>query len=256
MVQCDLTSRTRVNRLFAATEPDAVIHAAAAADPNFCQNNPVLSEQINIHASIVIAQACAGRSLPCAFTSTDLVFDGTAPPYREEDRTAPLNLYGEQKVSAEQHMLSINPRTIICRMPLMYGDAPAGAKSFIQPLIQTLREGKTLKLFTDEYRTPLTASDAAEGLLLALHHTEQRILHLGGPQRLSRYDIGTLLVEALHIKGNLTPSRQRDIVMAAPRAADVSLDSTRATALGFKPKSMREVLPTLSCISGDTGFAS
>jgi dTDP-4-dehydrorhamnose reductase len=254
MVHCDLTDGSRVNNLFAATEPDAVIHAAAAADPNFCQQNPELSEQINIHASIIIAEACASRSLPCAFTSTDLVFNGTAPPYREDNPTAPVNLYGEQKVVAEQQMLSINPRSIVCRMPLMYGDAPEGAKCFIQPMIQALREGKSLKLFTDEYRTPLSASDAAEGLLLALHHTDKRLLHLGGPQRLSRYDIGRLLADALSVEGNFTPTRQGDVVMATPRAADVSMDSSRANVLGFKPKTVKVVLPTLACISGDTGY--
>ena len=248
MVQCDLTNPDTVRKLFSEYAPDAVIHTAAAADPNFCQNNPEFSEQINVNASIQIAQECARHSLPCAFTSSDLVFDGSSPPYKEEAPVAPLSLYGRQKVIAEQRMLAANLHTIICRMPLMYGDAPFGAKSFIQPMIAALRSGQVLKLFTDEYRTPISATDAAKGLLLALKHSDKNVLHLGGPQRLSRYDIGVYLSECLYIKGCIVPILQKDIIMAAPRAANVSLDSTKAQLLGFAPGTMEKELLKLSCI--------
>lgn len=248
MIQCDLSDPDAIHTLFSECAPDAVIHTAAAADPNFCQNNPEYSEQININASIAIAKECLRDSLPLAFTSSDLVFDGSSPPYKEEDPVAPLSLYGRQKVLAEQRMLAVNPRTIICRMPLMYGDAPKGMKSFIQPMITALRNGQAMKLFTDEYRTPLSAGDAARGLLLALKQTGIDTLHLGGPQRLSRYDIGMRLSESLNITGNIIPIHQKDIVMAAPRATDVSLDSTKAQSLGFVPGIIEDELLKLSCV--------
>lgn len=247
-VKCDLTSGSAVDKLFSEIRPDLVIHAAAMADPNYCERFPERSEVINVTASVTIARLCARHRIPCAFTSSDLVFDGTRPPYREKDPVAPLNRYGRQKTDAERRMLEIHPGTIVCRMPLMYGDAPPDAKSFIHPMITALRNGTELTLFSDEFRTPLCAVDAVDGLLLALRKSNGGILHFGGPQRLSRYDIGILLAGVLNVRPSLRAVLQRDVSMPAPRAADVSLDSARARALSFNPIPMTDRLTQLECI--------
>ena len=247
-VRGDLTDKEFLTGLFSRYRPDAVIHTAAAADPNFCQQNPEASAAINIIATVTLARHCTHAQIPFLFTSTDLVFDGKHPPYNETAPIGPLNLYGQQKAAAENELLKLDGRIIVCRMPLMYGDAPPHAKSFIHPMIATLREGRRLALFTDEYRTPLSARDAAAGILLLLYSGRTGIFHLGGPQRLSRFATGTLLAEAIGCTARIVPCRQKDVPMAAPRAADVSLNSTRAAAEGFSPRRMGEVLPELECI--------
>jgi hypothetical protein len=73
--------------------PDAVIHTAANTDPNYCQENQSETYEINVNSSINIAGICADYSIPCAFTSTDIVFDGLNPPYREEDPVSPGGFY-------------------------------------------------------------------------------------------------------------------------------------------------------------------
>ncbi len=95
--KCDLTDLPAVTRLFGETKPDAVVHAAASPSPEFCQNNPLDSRRINVDASEHIARLCAKLYIPCAFTSTDLVFDGNCPPYSEKTTPRPINTYGEQK---------------------------------------------------------------------------------------------------------------------------------------------------------------
>ena len=140
-------------------------------------------------------------SIPYVFTSTDLVFDGLNPPYKETDPVSPVNLYGEQKVMAERGILVRYPVAAICRMPLMFGVATPPATSFMQPFMQTLREGKELSLFTDEFRTPVSGKTAAQGLLLAL--AISGIIHLGGKERVSRYDFGRLLIEVLQLPNGL-----------------------------------------------------
>jgi dTDP-4-dehydrorhamnose reductase len=165
---CDLTEGPAVEKLFSAIRPDAVIHAAAAADPNYCQAHEQESAAINITAAVTMARQCARYAIPCIFTSTDPVFDGTKPPYPEEAPVGPLSVYGEQKAAAEREMPAAHRRVVVCRKPLMYGDAPPHVKSFIQPMILALRNGREPSLFTDEYRTPLSAIDAANGLLLAV----------------------------------------------------------------------------------------
>ena len=245
LVKIDLRDFAQLKRLFEDINPDGIIHTAAQSSPNFCQTYPQESHSINVTASCNIADFCAEFSIPCAFTSTDLVFDGFNPPYGETDPVCPINLYGEQKVLAEQGMLERYPKTAVCRMPLMFGIAPPHATSFIGPFIKMLREGKELSLFTDEYRTPASGRTAVSGLLLALEKVEG-IIHLGGKERVSRYEFGRLMAEVLELpQDKLKGCLQKEVPMSAPRAADVSLDSSKAFSLGYQPLPLREELEAL-----------
>jgi dTDP-4-dehydrorhamnose reductase len=238
----DLTDLDAVTRQISAIAPDAVIHTAAASQPNFCQNNPERSYRINVTTSQHLAKICHDAGIPFAFTSTDLVFDGTKAPYTETDPVAPLNIYGEQKVTAEREILAVCPRASICRMPLMFGMAPPNATSFIQPWIESLQAGESLKLFVDEFRTPVSARTAAQGLLLALKLAPGTI-NLGGKERISRYDFGLLLADVFGFESSLiSPIYQKDLQMAAPRAADVSMDISKALALGYDLPPLRSEL--------------
>ncbi len=245
VVQADLTDPASLEALFQRVRPDAVVHAAAISDPNFCQTHPQESWRLNVEASERIAALCARLQVPCAFTSSDLVFDGARPPYAEEAPVCPINVYGQHKAEAERRMAQAYPEVTICRLPPMFGVPGPAGRSFIQPMVKALREGGELRLFVDEYRTPTSARTAAEGIVLAMGRVRGP-LHLGGPQRISRYDFGRLLASVLGFKGaRLTPCRQRDVPMPAPRPPDVSLDSSKAVALGFRRRPLEEELQEL-----------
>ncbi len=241
----DLTDFTALKSLFNEIRPDAVIHAAAQSQPNVCQTYPQESYRINVTTSSDLAGLCAEAEIPCVFTSTDLVFDGLNPPYAETDAVCPVSRYGEQKVQAEIEMRDRNPQTIVCRMPLMFGEGGPAAQSFLQPMLQTLRSGQELALFTDEFRTPVSGKTAAEGLLLALKKDE-KLLHLGGKERVSRYSFFEQVIEVLEVReGRIKPCRQQDVKMSAPRPPDVSLDSSKAFSLGYNPLPLHSQLLAL-----------
>jgi dTDP-4-dehydrorhamnose reductase len=243
--QLDLTNTDLVTAEIDQIAPDAIIHTAAASSPNFCQANPAQSYQINVTASQLLAKICADVQIPFIFTSTDLVFDGTQPPYLETDPVSPINTYGEQKVAAEREILTAYPQATICRMPLMFGMAPPTASSFIQPWLKALGSGQSLQLFVDEFRTPVSAITAAQGLLMALQ-VAPGILHLGGTERISRYEFGCLVAQVCGFDfALLAPIYQRDLLMTAPRAADVSLDSTKAIELGYAPPPLKQELAAI-----------
>lgn len=243
--QVDLTEFEEQKQLIRQVKPDAIIHAAAMTDPNFCQTNRSDSYQINTQAAINIAGLSSDLQIPCLFTSSDLVFDGLNPPYTEDDEPSPVCTYGEQKALAEVGMKDRNPATIICRLPLMFGDPGPASTSFIQPLIKAMKLGEQVNLFIDEFRTPLSGKDAAGGMMIALNKRPE-IIHLGGLERISRYEFGQVLADVLQIRqAKLNPCKQQDIKMAAPRPPDVSLDSSRAKAMGFQPNSLIHELEQL-----------
>jgi dTDP-4-dehydrorhamnose reductase len=245
IVKTDLRDISAVREIFTQIKPDAIIHTAAASKPNFCQTHPEESYQSNVVASLNIARLSADYEIPCVFTSTDLVFDGTKSFYKETDRVSPISHYGEQKVLAECGMLEIYSKTAVCRMPLMFGNAPPTAISFIQPFIDKLQRGEELVLFVDEFRTPVSGVTASKGLLLALDKAEG-ILHLGGKERISRYQFGQLMTRIMQLPEEvIKPCLQKDVPMAAPRSPDTSLDSSKAFALGYQPLSLQEELTIL-----------
>jgi dTDP-4-dehydrorhamnose reductase len=238
----DLTDFRDLRDALDRVRPAAIVHTAAASQPNFCQEHPAETRRINTDATINLAGLCADRGIPLAFTSTDLVFDGRRTGYREEDPVSPVSIYAEQKVDAERGVLERHPAAAVCRMPLMFGVPGPHAQSFIQPFIRAMREGKELRLFVDEYRTPVNGATASAGLLLALEKVHG-LIHLGGRERVSRHEFGVLIAEVLELRNaRISECRQKDVPMPAPRPSDVSLDSSRAYALGYDPKPLRDQL--------------
>lgn len=238
---CDLTRPDELRRLFRAVAPDALIHCAAAAQPDFCEAHPHETRPINVRVTADLADLCAAARIPWVFVSTDLVFDGMGPPYREEDPVSPVSVYGEHKATAER-LARERGAAAVCRLPPIFGNPGPNSASFIQPWIAALRDGKTLRLFVDEFRTPVGARTAAAGLLMALRGGGGT-LHLGGRERVSRYELGIVLAGMLGAGvGRIVPARQRDRTIGAPRPPDVSLDSSRAYALGYDPPPIAEEL--------------
>ncbi len=233
--QADLTDYSLLKNLFQDVEPDAVIHLASLSSPNTCAENPNVSRRMNVEGPVNLAGLCSDRKIPCVFTSTDLVFGGDVPPYRETDSVNPANRYGEHKAIAEEEMLSRYPQTAVCRLSLVFGfPGPYSSNFFIQQ-IHSLDKEKHLTLFTDEIRTMISVRAVMEGILLAMEKV-RGILHLGGRERLSRYEFGQQLARTFsYDHARLVRCSQEDISMAASRPADVSLDSSKARQLGFNP---------------------
>ncbi len=244
----DLTNYYNLKQLFVDVAPDAVIHAAAAANTSYCQTNQTESHKINVDTSINIAGLCMERGIPLAFVSTDMVFDGFNAPYKEEDPVCPVNVYGEQKVFAEKGMVKRCPDMTICRTSIMFGHYPHRGKNWFQTSLELMRTHQDLHLFVDEYRTFLSVRKAVSGLLLAIGNISG-ILHLSGDERFSRYDFARLVSGIFHINNaRLIPCGLADVPVTTPRAQDLSLDNSKAKAFGFTPSSIEKELEVLSSI--------
>ena len=241
LASLDLTDNQAVTNFLAKNKPDAIVHLAANSNPNDCEKNPK-AQVINVEVTTHLAKYCAAQNIQFLFTSTDLVFEGNAAPYAETDATNPIMIYGKQKLEAEQKLLDIYPKAIIARMPLMYG-LPKNGLGFMNAWMKNLREGKNIYCFTDEYRTATSGEDAVYGIVLLLKKEVSGIFHLGSKESISRFDFATQVAEHFGLdKKLILPSLQADVKMAAARPADVSLDSGKAFALGFSPRSLEENL--------------
>jgi S-adenosylmethionine synthetase len=84
-----------------------VVHCAAERRPDVVESQPDAASQLNVAASGNLATEAAAVGAFLIYISSDYVFDGTNPPYTEEDTPNPLNLYGKTKLEGERRSWKI-----------------------------------------------------------------------------------------------------------------------------------------------------
>ncbi|SIO21336.1 dTDP-4-dehydrorhamnose reductase [Singulisphaera sp. GP187] len=223
----DLTEEQAVARELSDADPEVVIHTAALSSAEAVRRDPVRGRAVNTEATARLAAWCAEHDRRIVYTSTDLVFDGSRSWSREDDPAEPILAYGRTKHDAEPAVLAVL-RGLVVRMSLMYGPSRSGRASYYERTIAGLREGTPQAFFEDEYRTPLDLESAAR-ILVHLAESEVRgLLHVAGPERVSRFDLVRRQAIALGLDPALVvANRQADLTFAEPRPVDVSLDTSK-----------------------------
>jgi dTDP-4-dehydrorhamnose reductase len=166
-VSCDVRDADAVRRLVDATRPDAVIHGAAYRQPDFCEDNPEETRRLNVESVRHFAAALPPPAR-LLFVSTDYVFDGTRPPYREEDPVSPINEYGRSKAEAEA-VARARPGSIILRIPLLVGaGADWDACGFIREAVGLIESGEPSVQDDVIVRRPTWIAGVAEAISFLL----------------------------------------------------------------------------------------
>ena len=249
----DLLDSTCFEVMLDNMKPTAVVHAAALSDPNTCENRKDHSLSVNVDVPKHLAKMCSERNIGFYFISTDLVFDGEKGHYKESDSVNPINTYGEHKAMAEELICELHSSPIIFRLPWMFGHPVIGESSLKQWAVQ-LKQGQALMGFTDEYRSAVSYSVAAEGIAELVVHFENlkarlgqvqeaQVFHLGGIETVSRFHFLCQMAELLHCSTELIHGQtQKEAIMPAKRPSDVTLDSRKARSLGYKTPFLNEML--------------
>lgn len=245
---CDLADTPALAAAVAKLpEVDAVIHLAALPDLAACQAQPALARAVNTHATEALAALASRRAVPFIFISTDQVFDGAKHGglYTEADAPRPMHEYGHSKLAGEHAALSAGPagtpRGLVLRLALVYGPSPRGDRSCSERLLAALRAGTPSTLYTDEHRSPVAVADVALAISLALDRLVlgrivPPILHLAGPHRLSRLELGHAIARAANLPATGLQPALQPTASVPPRPRDVSMSPSLATTtLGWHP---------------------
>jgi len=243
-VLVELTDDVALARLLDAARPEAVVHAAAIGQAGRCQERPDEAQSVNAVLPGTLGRMCRERGLRLLALSTDLVFGGDRAFVREDDAPAPLSVYGRTKLAGEEAALAACPSAAVLRVALTLGRGHGARGTSSESLAWALRAGRAVRLFTDEYRTPIDPESLADALVLLLERGGSGRFHLGGPERISRHELGLRVARAFGLpESGITAGRQADHEGPDPRAADVSLDSTRARReLGWEPRPIDEAI--------------
>ncbi|HEV3342906.1 MAG TPA: SDR family oxidoreductase [Pirellulales bacterium] len=226
VVPVPLTDADAVRQSFLAARPDLIVHAAAMASVAKCFKAPELAWRVNAEATRGLVGLTAQLSARLLLVSTDLVFDGRRGGYREPDEAQPLSIYGRTKLAAEEAALSYG-RAAVVRVSLLFGPALGERRSFFDEQVAAIKEARPCTLFSDEWRTPLALSTAASALIQIAESDFTGRLHLGGPERMSRLEMGERLARVLGREADSLVAVTRDSATAdEPRPRDSSLDSS------------------------------
>lgn len=231
----DLTNETAVWNIISTLQPNMIIHTAAYTETAFCEWNRKEAKALNIDATKTLATLAEMFEMRFIFISTDLVFDGTRGNYNEQDTPNPTSYYAETKLEAELHVKNLVGNHVILRSPLLLGSSPRGMRSVNERLLKDLEAGKPVRLFVDEFRTPIFADVLAriiEEFAISTLSEVTGLFHAGGTERLSREALGRKIA----LRWNLNPSlieraSSDDVPSPVPRPKDVSLNSHKLHAL-------------------------
>ncbi len=236
--QADLTRPERLAALVARHRPATIVNAAAYTAVDGAETDADTARQVNADAVAALAQAAARHDALLVHYSTDYVFDGRkAGPYKEDDATAPLNVYGHSKRAGELAIAHGAGPALVLRTSWVYS---ARGHNFVRTISRLAMERDSLSVVNDQHGAPTSALLIADVTALAIAAWRQGVLpaglyHLSAGGRTSWHGLALQVLHHLHERGSATrlhpdtlraiPSR--DYPTPAARPANSCLDTTR-----------------------------
>jgi dTDP-4-dehydrorhamnose reductase len=209
-------------------DADAVINAAAFTAVDRAENEPDSAHRINADAPGAMARAAAERNLPFLHISTDYVFPGTGhAPFREDDATGPVNIYGASKLDGERAVRSAGGRHVILRTSWVFDDAGA---NFMTTMLRLGRERDRLRVVADQVGGPTPAPAIAAALLrmaAALRDGHAGgTYHFAGAPDVSWADFARAILRSAGSAARIEDIPSEEYPTPAPRPRNSRLDCT------------------------------
>jgi dTDP-4-dehydrorhamnose reductase len=161
-----------------------------------------------VRGTLNVAAAARRAGARLVHLSTDLVFDGEHAPYREDDEPRPASDYGRAKLEAERHV-----HGLVVRTSLLYGK-PGGPQEAL-----AARAGAVF--YEDEIRCPTRVDELAAALLELAALDLTGVLHVAGPDAVSRLELARLLGARDPAAAPAPPGRARNVALDSSRAAGI-----------------------------------
>jgi len=158
--EADLSDPAAVAAVVARSGADVVVNAAAYTAVDRAESEPELAQRVNAEAPGAMAAAAREAGALFVHYSTDYVFDGTGRhPYREDDPTRPLGVYGRTKLAGEQAVCAAGGPHLVFRTAWVYS---LHGRNFLNTMLRLGAERSELRVVDDQVGSPTFAGAIAD----------------------------------------------------------------------------------------------
>lgn len=225
----DLSRQEAIQAVVAEVRPDVLINCGAFTQVDRCEAEAELAMRINGTAVGWLADACEAQGALLIQISTDYVFDGTGTrPYREDDPTNPVSVYGRTKLEGERQATRCS-RHLIARTSWLYD---AWGKNFLNTMLNAAAQGRALRVVDDQRGAPTTCRALARQLKVAAEEGWQGLVHTTCQGETTWHGFAKAIFEAKGITAGLSPCATADYPTPARRPAYSVLDGSHRRSLG------------------------
>jgi dTDP-4-dehydrorhamnose reductase len=221
-----------------------IINCAAYTAVDKAEDDSEVCRRLNTQGAANIAEAAQNAGARLVHISTDYVFDGKGipagsgalRPYREDDPTDPIGVYGLTKRDGELAVMKNNPRSYIIRTAWLYGKH---GNNFVATMLRLMNERDEVKVVNDQRGSPTWARDLA-GTIIEIIKTDRQpacgIYHYTNEGSISWFDFAKAIYEAGRASGILKkdcavkPCTSAEFPARVKRPAYSVLDKTRIKA--------------------------
>jgi dTDP-4-dehydrorhamnose reductase len=241
--QLDINDKDQLDKLIRKVMPEVIVHTVALTNVDFCENHRKEAWKINVEGTRNIVEKCLERGAKPVYISTDYVFDGNSGPYREDANTNPINYYGVTKLEGEKIVSSLSEYLII-RTTWVF-DCNFDEKNFAIRLVNSLKDGKLIKVPNDQFGNPTLARNLADAIIELILKNRSGIYNIVGLTRLSRYEFALKLANAFGFDKNLifsVTTEQLSQIAKRPKLAGLIPDKVQKELKNTKLLSLDEAI--------------
>lgn len=253
----DITDPASLDVIKDDTKHDVVIHIAAKADVDGCEQDKPSGEEgaayrINVQGTQNVVNACKASGKKILYISTDFVFNGEKEPpyaYHEDDAPDPVNWYAMTKYKGEEVVRNAGISFAIVRLAYPYrNDAFVLKKDFVHAIMGRLANNQPIAAITDHVMTPTYIDDIAFAIDAILTSDATGTYHAVGSQSVTPYEASMLMAEKFGYDKTLISKTTRAEYFKgkAPRPFNLSLNNDKITKLGVTMRTFEEGLQSVT----------
>ncbi|WP_237173403.1 dTDP-4-dehydrorhamnose reductase [Paracandidimonas lactea] len=200
----DLTQPDALRDTVRKLAPHIIVNAAAYTAVDQAEGQPDVAHAVNATAPGILAEEAKRLDAWLVHYSTDYVFNGEgSTAWREADRPAPLNVYGQSKLQGEQAIQAVGCKHLILRSSWLFS---ARGKNFATTILRLARECGNLTIVDDQIGAPTSTDLLADVTSHAITHLQQHpdhggIYHVAAAGETSWYGYARYLLQHAHTKG-------------------------------------------------------
>ena len=243
--ELDITDPEAVRQSMARAAPAVIVNCAAFNDVDGAEDHAADALAANGFAVRSLARAAEACGAVLVHYSTDFVFDGAASePYSETVPPAPRSTYALSKLLGEWFALDA-PRGFVLRVESLFGAPPrwTGRRGSLDAIVDGLREGRNVRVFTDRVVSPSYVDDVAAATRhLVESSAAPGLYHCVNSGHATWHEVALEAARLLGVAARLEPVTMEQVAFKASRPRYCALANRKLAAAGFTMPAWQDAL--------------